>query len=335
MFHSARLKLTAWYLFIIMFVSISFSMVIYRMVSVEVERFARVQRFRIERRFIGGDQVLPLPPVPDPELVAEIDQRVILMLLIVNTGILVAAGILGYWLAGRTLSPIQQMIDEQNRFISDASHELRTPLTALKSSLEVNLRDSRLTLKNARQVMTESVGEVNKLQSLSDGLLELAQFQKPSQQIAPQMMDIPEVIQAAIGHVESLAEAKKIRIVSTPGKFKIKGHPASIEELLIILLENAVKYSPNGKHIWITAKKTDGHLNITVRDEGVGVSETDLPHIFDRFYRADNTRSKAAAAGYGLGLSIAKEIVKVHNGTIAVTSEVNTGTTFTVSLPFS
>jgi len=131
MFKSARIKLTAWYLLIIMFISISFSFVIYRGLMSEVHRFSRMQRSRF---FV------------DEDLITEIQRRAIFGLGTINTIIFITSGALGYFLAGKTLSPIQEMVEEQNRFISDASHEFRTPLTALKSSFEVNLRDKNLSL---------------------------------------------------------------------------------------------------------------------------------------------------------------------------------------------
>src|SRR3989338_803664 len=148
-FHYARLKLTAWYLLIIMALSTLFSLVIYNALTAEVDRFERAQRFFIERRLQEGS--LPLPPPTDgrrlfpfnngepinPELLAETKQRILLTLILANAGILIVSGGLGYFLAGRTLRPIKDMMDEQNRFITDASHELKTPLTSLRTELEV------------------------------------------------------------------------------------------------------------------------------------------------------------------------------------------------------
>ncbi|MGB3094282.1 MAG: hypothetical protein WBB49_00130, partial [Microgenomates group bacterium] len=139
-FYHARLKLTLWYLLIIMSISLAFSVLIFRAWTVEIERFERAQRFFIERRLQEGSLNVPPPPEDrrlflfgnqnlNPELIAETKQRMLLILLGANAAILVTTGYLGYFLAGRTLKPIRAMIDEQNRFITDASHELKTPLT--------------------------------------------------------------------------------------------------------------------------------------------------------------------------------------------------------------
>ncbi|TAL64214.1 MAG: hypothetical protein EPN88_11370, partial [Bacteroidetes bacterium] len=167
MFHSARLKLTAWYLLFIMFISLFFTVVIYRVLTGELERFARIQRFRMERHLYTDEYVpLPsnLPPIIELELIEETKKRLMVVLAGINGGILILFGVLGYFLAGRTLRPIQEMVDEQNQFISDASHELRTPLTSLKSSMEVYLRDRHPTMREAKSLMNEGIDEVNKLQ---------------------------------------------------------------------------------------------------------------------------------------------------------------------------
>src|SRR3990167_5936556 len=144
MFNNARIKLPVWYLLIFMLFSVSFSTVIYIALTHEFERFERLQRYRIERRFYNESHTMPnirerFPLPLDPELIKETRNRLGLRLVLINAGILVISGGLGYFLAGRTLQPIKDMVDEQNRFISDSSHELRTPLTSLKIGMEVTL----------------------------------------------------------------------------------------------------------------------------------------------------------------------------------------------------
>jgi signal transduction histidine kinase len=140
MFHSARIKLTAWYFLIIMLISVSFSVGIYRVTTVELNRIERMQRLRVEREdrlLMPSNEVTPRPPILDPELIAETKNRFKIILFLINLGILAVSTGGGYFLAGRTLRPIKEMLDEQSRFITDASHELRTPLTSLKTEIEV------------------------------------------------------------------------------------------------------------------------------------------------------------------------------------------------------
>lgn len=335
MFQSARLKLTAWYLAIIMAISILFSMVLYQAITQEVDRSLRVQQFRIFRSthpdifFISPDT-----PTPDEaEVFTEASKRIQLLLILINAGIFVIAGGAGYFLAGRTLKPIQEMVDEQNRFITDASHELRTPLTALRSEIEVNLRDTGLTLPDAKKLLTSNLEEVQNLQVLSDNLLELTQLQKPSQAVKIGAVDTQQIVEDAIRRVHTFAKGKEITIQAHISNSHIKGDKQSLVQLLVIFLDNAIKYSDVGKKILLTVKEDDHTVVITIADHGIGIKKQDLPHIFDRFYRADTSRSKQAVPGYGLGLSIAKKIIVAHKGSISVKSTYEKGTTFTISLP--
>lgn len=332
MFHSARLTLTAWYLLIIMLISISFSVVIYTVLTREVERIVRIQRLRIERR-LHGDELLPAIALLDPDLVNETNKRLALILIAINGVIIIASGGLGYILAGRTLRPIQDMVSEQHRFISDSSHELRTPLTSLKSAMEVSLRDKEFTIGEAKTLIAESIREVDKLQLLSDGMLQLAQYQTPNNHPSFGIVSTKSIILESIRKVEPIAKQKHVTISQSGKNINIKGNKYGLVDLLIILLDNAIKYSPRASKIHISTQSTDNSIIVSVKDEGIGINKGDIPHIFDRFYRADTARSKNAAVGYGLGLSIAKKIADTHNGTIHVVSSIGKGSTFTVRLP--
>jgi signal transduction histidine kinase len=224
------------------------------------------------------------------------------------------------------------MVEEQDRFISDSSHELRTPLTSLKSAMEVGLMDKNMTLVEAKKLIKENIGDVNKPQKLSDSLILLT---KKGAKTSSQYQEIStkEIIDESIRQIKSLAVKKKIIIKTLIKNIKFKGEQDKLTNLLVILLDNAIKYSSNGKTIKIKSWKTKHFVNISVKDEGVGILDKDTPHIFDRFYRADNSRSKIQTSGYGLGLSIAKMITEEHKGSILVKSIVGQGTVFTVKLP--
>ncbi len=342
-FHYARLKLTAWYLLIIMSISVIFSILIFKAWTIEIDRFERAQRFFIERRLQEGS--LPFPPLPDErrvflfnndpmnsELIAETRQRIFLILVAANTGILIITGGLGYFLAGRTLKPIQEMLDEQNRFITDASHELKTPLTSLRSEFEVALLDGKkLELKEAKQLIKSGLEEIVSLQVLAENLLELTQQHKKLGKSKTEAVSMLEVVEAALKKIIPLAKQKHIAIDNQADDVILQGETHSLTELFVILLDNAIKYSHEKSVVTIASKKTDHHVQIEIKDRGVGIDDKDVPHIFDRFYRADKSRSRVP--GYGLGLSIAKQIVEKHKGTIAVRSRRNKGTVFVVNLP--
>ncbi len=333
MFKSARLKLTFWYLLIIMLISFSFSVVIYQVIGHEIERVARAQQLRFERRFGFFDDLPFPPPQIDLEIIDESKRRLILTLAVVDTSILLISGVLGYFLAGLTLSPIQKMIDEQNRFISDSSHEFRTPLTSLKSAFEVNLRDRSLKLPQARNLIRESIVEVDKLQNLSDQLLTLAQYQKPNNHLPFHRVNLKTILSQALKKVSPIAQKKSIKIKSSLIDCHLQGYQENLTDLFVIILDNAIKYSRPNKEITVSIRKTDGRVEASIADQGIGISPKDLPHIFDRFFRADQARSNNNSSGYGLGLAIAKEIVARHQGSIGVKSQPGLGSIFTISFP--
>ncbi len=325
MFQSARLKLTAWYLLIIMLISIAFSIAIYSVLNSELHRVERVQRLRQERR-------LQRVPSIDTEVIEESENRLIAILSLINLGILVVSAGAGYFLAGRTLRPIKEMVDEQSRFITDASHELRTPLTSLKSEIEVNLRDKDLSLNNAKKLLQSNLEEVNNLQYLSDNLIKLTQYQKGNGENFEQV-NLLQISESAIRKVTNIAKNKNIAIKNQIQDQTFRADKQSLIELFVVFLDNAIKYSANGKTVTLSAKKPDGFLQIEIKDQGIGIDESEIPHLFDRFYRADKSRAKSDVSGYGLGLSIAKQIIDKHHGSIKVISQINKGTTFFIKLP--
>lgn len=338
MFKTARLRLTLWYLMIIMMVSIIFSLTIFQLQGREVERFARQRLIRTQLQMYHG--VLPpyfssdtMLPRLEQDLIRDSEEHILLSLFTANGVILVFSGCLAYFLAGKTLQPIQRMVEEQHRFISDASHELRTPLTALKTSLEVTLRDKQLTLPAARKIISDSVQDVNQLQSLSENLLQLTQYQKQNGTVELKPVALDQVIREAVRQVEPLSRKKKISLNMDIRPCTIMGSSYSLIDLVVILLDNAIKYSGKSTHVHVYLRTKDRLAEMTIQDEGMGIAQKDIPHIFNRFYRADSARSKLSGGGYGLGLSIAKQIVELHHGQIRAVSRPGKGATFIVTLP--
>ncbi|CAN5199697.1 HAMP domain-containing sensor histidine kinase [soil metagenome] len=332
MFHHARISLTAWYLVIVLAISVLFSFAIFSGLNNELERFdlqQQVRQDRVEHMFGDG----PLPPnFPryDPRMIQDARQRLIVILGAIDLVILLASGVTGYFLAGRTLRPIQRMVDEQYRFITDASHELRTPLTSLRSEIEVNLRDKHLSLSEAKKLLESNLEEVVTLQNLSDTLLQLSEFSPQRTVLTP--LSLSPFIEQVIKKINPIAKKKHITLTYAGGTEKIRGMEIHLQQILMILLDNAIKYSPKNTTITILSKRIDHTVVIEVRDQGIGIAEKDIPHIFKRFYRAASTTSNRSE-GYGLGLSLAKKMVIEHNGSIHVQSVVNKGTTFTLKFP--
>lgn len=336
MFQSARLKLTAWYLLIIMLISGLFSLAIYADINHEYNRIE--QRQKLHQQQIGHfynrqGSLVPSISQFDPEVISESRKRLQTVLLLVNFAILFIAGLAGYFLAGRTLRPIKQMVDEQNRFITDASHELRTPLTSLITSTEVNLRDKRLNLKNAKDLLASNLEQAYSLRTLSDDLLALTQNQTKNGNTNFENVNLERIVEEALKKVTPIANKAGIRILDKTKDYSFEADFKSLVNVLVIMLDNAVKYNPEKTSIEIASKVSGSSVVIIVKDQGIGINNEDLPYIFDRFYRADKSRSKDKISGYGLGLSIAKKIVDAHKGEINVKSEVGKGSEFIVQIP--
>lgn len=322
MFTKARLTLTAWYVCIIFLVSVSFSIVIYRALTGELDRVERMHRIRHD-----------MPFIIDHELIEEAKDRVKMSLIIINAAIVSASSLAGYFLAGRTLKPIQDMIDEQYRFITDASHQLRTPITSLKAEIEINLRDKKLH-NETRTILASNLEDVNNLQRLSDNLISLASFEgngSPDQQTH---VSLKNILKDARRKVLSLAAAKTITIRQTGSDATIRGDREKLVEAFVIFLDNAIKYSPKGTNITTNTTHSDRSATVEIIDEGLGIDTHDIPHIFERFYRSKNTQGNDDMKGFGLGLSIAKQILDAHHAAVRVTSDVGKGTTFSIRFPF-
>ncbi len=327
---SAVLKLALWYLVIIMVLSATFSGVLYRISSMELNRGLRRQGIFLNQ-----------PPPEDPLAFEQFRQnqlkesrdRMLQNIWLFNLTILLVGGAGSYWFARRSLKPIQDAMDAQSRFTADASHELRTPLTAMQTEIEVALRDPKLDQEMAVNILRSNLEEVAKLKSLSDGLLRLAREDGKSLPI--KSVSLEKVTKEAVSQVLFSAGAKEITITNSASSIPVLGDEQNLIELVVILLDNAIKYSKPDTTIKISAKKHGQYGYLIVSDQGQGIKASDLPHIFDRFYRADSSRSKEKVAGYGLGLSIAKKIVDLHKGTIEAKSTPGKGSTFTVGLPLA
>lgn len=302
LFNSARTKLTLFYLIIIMTISFFFSLVIYRGLTLELSRIENMQRIR-----------KPSPQfVIDPEIVDETKSRIALSLFILNLCILGISGVSGYFLSGKTLDPIQKMMDDQKDFISNASHELRTPLSSLKSQIEVALRSKNLTKNETRDILKSNLEDVNNMGRLSNYLLKLNKFQTENK-FEFEKVDLATLVKKVVGN-------KKVKL--NLEKSIVKVNEDSISELVSIFVDNAMKYGTNNEVVITLKNKV-----LKIEDTGIGISDADLTHIFDRFYRGDKARSHD---GYGLGLSIAKQIADIHGATIKVKSKLGIGTTFKV-----
>ena len=254
-------------------------------------------------------------------------------MLVLGTSILIAiALIVSYALSKRVMKPIVENYRKQTEFVQNASHELRTPLTILQAGQELLLRDPNSKIIDNSESINQTLKETRRMTKLIKELMDLARADSNKIKIEKVETDINKLIEEIVLPYEEYAsmQQKEIDLDLSYNKL-IKIDRNKINQLMVILLDNAIKYTNNGDKIVIKTYPKDGKLNIEVQDTGIGISEEDIPHIFDRFYRADKSHSKKIE-GTGLGLSIASTIVEMHNGTIKVKNNEPKGTIFIVKL---
>jgi signal transduction histidine kinase len=256
------------------------------------------------------------------------------LLALSEAGALILAIAGGWFLAGRSMVPIRRAFDRQRRFVADASHELRTPLTLIRSSGELLARHGGQTVDQNRHLVDSIVSETEYLNGLVSGLLTLAQSDAGRLPLRLEPVDLGELAHRLAEDVRPLAQQKGLQVLclAMPGEAFASADKERLRQLLLLLLDNAFKYTPSGGRVELSLSAQHGQAVLSVKDTGRGIASEHLPHIFDRFYRADQARGREAG-GAGLGLSIAKVLVDAHKGTIEVESTVGQGTTVRVKLP--
>lgn len=328
LFTSASLKLTGWYLLILMFISLTFSGILYQLSSNELRHGLRAP----VNISLDGDQLFLNNRNAEALRQARYEEGMSHLmgnLIILNIVTLLAGGGLSYVLARRTLQPIHEAMEAQGRFTSDASHELRTPLTVMQSEIEVGLRDKSASKQQYRELLESNLDEVHRLRELSDRLLLLSS----ERELPLGKTTLEDVSIEAVSNVVRAAQQKDIAVTNTVTDVPVRANLEALADAVTILLDNAIKYSPEGTTVTMSSDVKGKSALLHVRDHGAGIDPQDLPRIFDRFYRADVSRSRQNVPGYGLGLSIAKRIVDQHGGQLSATSAKGKGATFTIRLP--
>lgn len=226
---------------------------------------------------------------------------------------------------------------ERRLFVSNVSHELRTPLTSVKSYLEA-LDEGALSEPVAPDFIKVSLDETNRMMRMVTDLLHLSRIDNATSHLDVELINFTAFITFILNRFDQIRgqdEEKKYELVRDYPitSVWIEIDTDKMTQVIDNILNNAIKYSPDGGKITVTMKTTDDQMILSISDQGLGIPKQDLPRIFDRFYRVDRARSRAQG-GTGLGLSIAKEIIKQHNGFIWAKSEYGKGSTFTIVLPY-
>jgi heavy metal sensor kinase len=227
---------------------------------------------------------------------------------------------------------LERSFAEIRRFTADASHELRTPLAAIRTEAEVALTRP-LGVADCQHLLGSILEECERLTRLTEQLLALAREDAGVARQAHGPVDLTALVQGVVDNMRPLAESRGVGLHSVvDGPAEVRGDGARLRQVFYNLLDNAIKYTPEGGRVTVRSGRRDGDAVVTVRDTGVGIPAEHLPRVFDRFYRVDRARSREQG-GTGLGLSIAQSIVTAHGGSIELASTPGQGTTCTVTLP--
>lgn len=282
-----------------------------------------------------GDRVIGrLYMFKNMEFYYEAAYETLLVLMCIALVLFIPACLLGYWLSKRNIMPIQLMYEKQKQFTADASHEMRTPLAVLNLAVQGLLEDTESRYSSfAAETLQMLKTEVGRLRKLTDTLMELARRDNLGLKVKKESIDFTVLCRQVINQCSLVAEEKQQRIkADLPEHLFLKGDADSLNMLLIILLDNAVKYSPAASEILVKAADRRDSIILQVQDQGIGISDADKEKIFDRFYRVDKVRSREQG-GLGLGLALALSIVRLHDGKITVLDNKPQGTIMQIMLP--
>lgn len=242
-----------------------------------------------------------------------------------------AAG--GMLLAGRALAPVHEGIRRQRIFVADASHELRAPLTLIRATAETLLRGARSQSHADTPLLHDLIDETDRLARLVSDLLLLARLDERPATLAEEIVDLGGVVRIDAERIRSVLDGRQMQLSLPDAPLLVSADPDRLEQLFLILLDNAVKYTPRNATIAIEAHRAGGQAEVTVTDNGPGLSMEAMAHAFDRFYRGDDARARPG--GTGLGLAIARAIADASRGSLQLSTPALGGLRAVVRLPLA
>jgi signal transduction histidine kinase len=284
------------------------------------------------QRFTGGRGIVFIAAVATDRL--ELESRYASLIEVFGAAafvamLLVAGG--GYVLVRQSTAPIERTMDQMRRFMADAAHELRTPVTLLRTRAEVALGEDRDARRDA-DTLRAVVREVERMGVIVGDLLTLARADSGELPAARKTVYLDDIASDAVESIRSLAAQHQVRVgIGSFEEAPITGDPVLVRRLLLILLDNAIKFTPPGGQVRLDVTLADGRRTAAITDSGVGIAAEDLPRVFERFFRSDGARRDTDGAG--LGLAIARWIADQHGAGLDVHSTAGAGTTVTISFP--
>jgi signal transduction histidine kinase len=325
------MRLTVLYVIVLACVCLLFTSFIYALASNEIEQTSRRQvvgfRGALGRFIINEAESEKLRKIEADEARSRLGSKLILG----NLAVVGIGALLSYRFAKKTLEPVEESLRAHERFTSDASHELRTPLASMRTEIEVALRDIKLSSKESRQLLESNLEEVLTLQHMTDNLLSLARNREIGDK---RQVDVDKVITKLVRKYQPIAKKNRMKITVDLEKIKLHTNPNALSQLVAILVDNSLKYAGSDTVIQITSTKQEDYAQICVSDNGVGIPPGEIENIFDRFYKADLSRTDSRSKGHGLGLSIAKQLSDALGGTIVAQIPQNgKGIAFNIRIP--
>lgn len=244
------------------------------------------------------------------------------------------AGETGVLLVLRDITRFRRLEQMRTEFVSNVTHELRTPLTSIQGFAETLLEGALEEPEDARRFVTIIKRESEHLSRLIEDILDLSRIESGKMKMRKENLDLHALAEETLGRMQSKAQSLGVDLVIevAQGLPQVQGDPTRLSQVLINLVDNALKYTPSGGRVTVSAVDSGPHLSVSVADTGCGIPKADLSRIFERFYRVDKARTRSTG-GTGLGLSIVKHIVDAHGGSISVESDTGLGATFTFTLP--
>ena len=232
------------------------------------------------------------------------------------------------------ITNLRNLEEIRKDFVANVSHELRTPVSTIKGYAETLLEGALEDKKNAKDFLKIIYDDSDRLARLIEDLLDLSKIESGKLKLVLKVCEIKPVIDKVISGLENRIKSKSLKLnVNIPRNIsRIKADEARIAQVLLNLIDNAIKYTNTGDKIIVSARNVDGFVRVDISDSGIGIPEKDLPRLFERFYRIDKARSRELG-GTGLGLSIVKHIVQAHKGEVSVQSTLEQGSTFSFTLP--
>jgi signal transduction histidine kinase len=314
-FQKARIKLTIYYVAIMMAILALFSSVLIYTVELKIR-----QGFR--------DRIIVTEVEGDP--VQNTSDDIEMLIYLVDGILLIIIGFSSYFLAGKTLKPIKETLDSQKKFSADASHDLRTPLAIMMTESEVALQNKNPKVEELQSTIGSNLEEAKKMSKLVNDLLLISRGEQENSLNNFITTDLHSFTEKIVEKFTRQAKDKNLTLkISEYKKAEILLEPSMFERAISNILQNAINYTKEGE-IKVEIKEDSKNVILSITDTGVGIASADLPFVFDRFYKAEHSRNDKS--GSGLGLSIAKQIIKKHKGDIFIESTVGTGTVVTVKI---